>query len=363
MNTLKFSSFFAALVALATVTGCSTKLGPSFDPLSPAGAAGRGTNASDAEFAALDTTNKINPDWLKPPAEPLKLGPGDVIEVETVGEASSRATLLVGPDGKVYYSILPGLSVWGLSLAETKALLEREAAKLSRLKPELSVNLRTLGSQRVWILGSVEKPAVYNLVGPSTLLEGISSAGGIVVTPGAASVSSADLQSSFVLRDGRMLPVDFERLLERGDLSQNIYLRPDDFVFVRPANNPTIYVLGAVTSPNILPYSTDLSVAAAVSLAGGTIPFSHNSKVVVVRGGLNRPKVATVDYAGIIKGEARDVALMPGDIVYVPYVPFYKVALLAEQILNVFVSTVAANTGLGVGGSGESVSVSATFGK
>jgi polysaccharide export outer membrane protein len=356
MNALKLSLLLAVL---AVVSGCSTKLGPRFDPLA-AGAAG---GPSDGAFAALDTTNKINPDWLKPPTEPLKLGPGDVIDVEIVGEAASRSTMLVGPDGKIYYSILPGLSVWGLSLAETKALLEREASKLTRLKPELSVNLKTFSSQRVWILGSVEKPAVYNLAGPATLLEAISTVGGIVTTPGAASVSSADLQNSFVLRDGRMLPVDFDRLFERGDLSQNIYLRPDDFVYVRPANNPTIYVLGAVTSPNILPHTTGLSVAAAVSLAGGTLPLSHNKQVLVVRGGLTHPKVATVDYADIIKGQTRDVALQPGDIVYVPYVPYYKAAQMVDLILNTFVSVIAGNTGLGVGGTKQSVGVSISGGK
>jgi len=351
------------LLAALTLSACSTKLGPSFDPRLRVGVAVGSTNTIDAGFTALDTTNKINPEWLRPPTEPLKLGPGDVIDVETMGEAGSRSSLLVGPDGKIYYSVLPGLSVWGLSLAETKALLEREASKLTRLKPEFSVNLRTLGSQRVWILGAVERPAVYTLAGPSTLLEAISTVGGISTTPGAASVSSADLANSFVLRDGRMLPVDFERLLERGDLSQNIYLRPDDFVYVRPANNPTVYVLGAVTNPNILPYSSGLSVAAAVALAGGTIPYSHDSKIVVVRGGLTQPKVATINYAEIITGTLPDVALMPGDIVYVPYVPFYKAAQIAEQILNVFVSTVAANTGLTAGGSDVSVGVNVNAGK
>lgn len=354
MNALKLTLLLAALAAFS---GCSSKLGPRFDPLAPAAASGPGPVSGDATFTAIDATNRINPEWLKPPTEPLKLGPGDVIDVETVGEAASRATLLVGPDGKVYYSILPGMSVWGLTLAETKAVLEREAAKLSRLKPELSVNLRTRASQRVWILGAVEKPAVYNLAGPASLLEAISTVGGIIANPGAANVAVADLQNSFVLRDGRMLPVDFQRLLEGGDLSQNIFLRPDDFVYIRPAGNPSVYVLGAVTSPNILPHSSGLSVASAISLAGGTLPLSHNKQVLVLRGGLTRPKVATVDYSAVIKGEARDVALLPGDIVYVPHVPYYKAAQMAELIVNTFVSAVAANTGLGVGGSGQSVGI------
>src|SRR2546422_5013134 len=40
---------------------------------------------------------------------------------------------------------------------------------------------------------------------------------------------------SFVIRDGQPLPIDLHRLLKEGDLSQNIYLRPDDFVYVPSA--------------------------------------------------------------------------------------------------------------------------------
>lgn len=349
------------LAAVAMLSGCATKLGTQFDPLQPAGRPVAGS--SEAGFLPLDRTNQINPAWLVAPTEPLRIGPGDLIEVETVGETASRATLLVGPDGKIYYSILPGLSVWGFTLSETKNLLEREASKLTRLKPELSVTLRTLGSQRVWVLGSVEKPGVYTLSTPTTLLEAISGVGGIQATPGAANASAADLQNSFLLRNGRMVPVDFEKLFQQGDLSQNIYLLPDDFVYVRPVNNPTVYVLGAVTNPNILPYSTDMSLAAAVALSGGTIPYAHDSKVVVIRGGLTRPKVATADYQSIIKGKVSDIALAPGDIVYVPFVPFYKVAMLAEQLLNQFVSTVAVNEGINVGGGTSSSGVGFTVGK
>jgi hypothetical protein len=47
----------------------------------------------------------------------------------------------------------------------------------------------------------------------------------------------------------------------------------------------------------------------------------------------------------ICQGKEADVRLQPGDIVYVPYVPYRKLALFAEAILRQFVYTLASNEG------------------
>ena len=81
----------------------------------------------------------------------------------------------------------------------------------------------------------------------------------------------ADLKRSFVLRHGKLLPVDFNRLLHEGDLSQNIYLEPDDFVYLPAATARQVYVLGAVTQPRPVPYMEGMTVAGAVASAYGTL--------------------------------------------------------------------------------------------
>src|SRR5262245_60592867 len=68
----------------------------------------------------IKITNQINPEWLKPPAEPFTLGPGDKLEIELLEDYTTRAIVPVGPDGKIYYSILPGIDVWGLTLSEAR---------------------------------------------------------------------------------------------------------------------------------------------------------------------------------------------------------------------------------------------------
>src|SRR5213075_3544856 len=157
----------------------------------------------------------------------------DRLEIEVIGDPASRTITIVGPDGKIYFSLLPGIDVWGATLAQAKALLEQEFAKYVREKPQVGIVLRGIESKRVWILGRVQAPGVYAMTTPLTLLEALSMAGGTMSLANyqdqeAAGISEdlADLNHSFVIRQGKLLPVDFAGLLKNGDMTQNIYLQP-----------------------------------------------------------------------------------------------------------------------------------------
>jgi polysaccharide biosynthesis/export protein len=338
-------------IVVACATGCRTK-GPAFSP--------QATGLYPA-FSSVTLSNGVDPAWLRPATEPYRLGPGDVIDIEMLEDGQPRTSAAVGPDGKIYYSLLPGLSVWGLTLGETRELLRTETARFTRGMPEPSVRLHAAGSKRVSILGSVPNPGVFPLAAPTTLLEAISLAGGIPTTAGAE--DAADFSKSFVLRNGHFLPVNLERLLKRGDLSQNIYLQPDDLVFIRPASIPSIYILGAVNAPNIVPFSRNRSLAATIISAGGLQKYAQKSHVAIIRGGLTQPRIAEVDYQAIVKGHTLDVLLEPGDIIYVPFVPYRQLAQLAESVLDQFVRTVAVNEGQAIGSPrSQPVGVSSPFG-
>jgi polysaccharide export outer membrane protein len=334
-------------------SGCKSS-GPHFDahqtpPGSDTGEPGESHahklfKLDEKAFTLVQSTNLVLPEWLKPPTRFFTLGPGDVVDIEAAGETNSRSSLLVGPDGKVYYGLLPGVSVWGLTLSEAKDRLEKEHTNYVRVMPDLNLNLRTVGSQRLWILGNVQSPGVYSLAAPMTVLEAIATAGGTVVTPGSA-VETTDLQNSFVMRRGQAIRVDFERLLRKGDLSQNIYLQPDDFLYLRPAVARSIYVLGAVMAPNALPASGQPSLVSAITSAGGPAEYAYLTHVAVVRGSLANPRIAVIDYKAIIKGKAPDVRLEPGDIVYVPLAPYRFLGQFLDQALHNFVNVIALNEG------------------
>src|SRR5581483_7065119 len=115
---------------------------------------------------------------LQRPTTEFKLGPGDVLEIEVLGDISTRARTTVGPDGKIYFYILPGIDVWGLTVAQAHDRIVQELQKFVRDQQPVTVTLRSVESQRIWVLGRLNKPGVYPMSGPMTLLEAISEAGG-----------------------------------------------------------------------------------------------------------------------------------------------------------------------------------------
>jgi len=313
-------------------------------------------NAPPAEKAPAANTvivsRKIEPAWLKPSPDLFTLGPGDRLEIEVLGDPASRAITVVAPDGKLYFNFLEGIDVWGATIAQAKASLENQLANYVREKSQVSIILRGVESKRIWVLGRVQAPGVYAMAAPMTLLEAISMAGGTLSLANyrdqeAAGINQemADLRHSFVIRQGKVLPVDFERLLNRGDLAQNIYLQPDDFVYLPAARAKVVYVLGAVTQPRSIAYSEGMTVAGAVASAYGTLKGAYMHHVAVVRGSLAEPQVTIVDYKNVIKGEAQDIALQPHDIVYVPFSPYRYIQHYVEIAINTFASAAAINAG------------------
>jgi protein involved in polysaccharide export with SLBB domain len=308
---------------------------------------------------------------LQPTSAPFTLGPGDTIEIEIIGLANSRAVTPVGLDGKIYYNLLAGIDVWGLTLDQTRALLEKELVKYVP-QAQVGLTLRVVGSKHVWVLGRLNRPGIFPLTGSMTLLESLAQAGGTARS--ASQVTSqdlADLRHSFVVRQGQFLPVDFFRLLRGGDMSQNIYLQPDDFVYVPSSLVNEVYVLGAVRSPRTVAYQEPMSLISAIAGSDGPErlqwisgvdngPFTKDaylSHVAIIRGSLAEPQIAVVDCNAIMKGRAPDVRLEPGDIIFVPNSPFTTIKRYANLIVNTFVTTIAANEGIRAGGQNVGVNV------
>jgi protein involved in polysaccharide export with SLBB domain len=239
------------------------------------------------------------------------------------------------------------------------------------------MTLQTVASKQVWLLGRLSRPGIYPVTGPITLLESIALAGGTARSLSEVTTEElADLRHSFVVRQGNFLPVDFHRLLRDGDMTQNIYLQPDDFVYVPSSLSQEVYVLGAVRIPRALPFSDRLTLVSAIAHTSGPQrydwlqrddpgPFTkdaHLSHIAIVRGSLATPQIAIVDYSDIIRGRAPDVRLEPGDIIYVPNSPYTQLKRYVNIILNSFVVTIAANEGSRAGGGTGTLGVSAPIG-
>jgi polysaccharide biosynthesis/export protein len=354
-------------VAAAVLLGACATPKHEFSPVADLG---------DTNTTSVVLTNMVAPELLKADDALFTLGPGDRLELQILGSPTTRTTTSVGPDGKIYFHLLPGMDVWGLTLQQAREQMERELAKYMN-DPHIEMTLREVGSKYVWLLGRLNRPGIYPLQGPMSLLEGLAQAGGAArSTSQTSSEELADLRHSFVLRKGQVIPVDFYRLLREGDTSQNIILQPDDFVFLPSALEQEVYILGQVTIPRTIPYFETMTLVSAISGGGGPSRWDYLvrddsgpllrdanlSHVTIVRGSLAQPQVIVVDYGAILGGKAKDVPLEPGDIIYVPNSPFRFLKSYVNMIVNTFVATVAANEGIRAGGAPTAVGVSVPVG-
>jgi polysaccharide biosynthesis/export protein len=92
---------------------------------------------------------------------------------------------------------------------------------------------------------------------------------------------------------------------------------PRVVVIVREINAPRFFVIGEVARPGAFPLRGRITVLQALSLAGGPNEFADRSGIVVLRS-MQSARIE-LDYSELVsEGGARDIALQPGDTIYVP---------------------------------------------
>jgi protein involved in polysaccharide export with SLBB domain/capsular polysaccharide biosynthesis protein/Mrp family chromosome partitioning ATPase len=278
------------------------------------------------------------------------LGPGDQLQLTLFGQTESTATsLLIGPDGRVSYLEAQNLMASGLTVDEFRTALNLELGKL-RNSPEVLVRPLAYRSKRYYILGAVTKKGSFPLNRPLTLIEAVAQAQGLETRVIDRSlVVQADLTNSFISRQGRHLPVDFKKLFNDGDLSQNIALEPDDYLYFPPAENLQIYVLGEVRFPGALNTQHQTGTLEAIAIRGGFSERAWPKRLLIIRGSLKKPTTFIVNANDVLAAKTPDFQLEPKDIVYVGSRPWYKAEELLDLAATAFVqSAVVTKTGLSV---------------
>ena len=301
-------------------------------------------------------------DLLEAPSASYILGPGDILEIEISEVPGTLARTFVMPDGQVYYNLAGGVRAEGLTQKEFSSKLTK-ALRRDYSNPLVNVSLVEVRSRRFWILGRVFKPGLYPLRQPTTLLEGVSLAGGLFTSAFSGFTEElADLSNSVIIRDGEILPVDFKSLIKEGDAAQNVYLKHNDYIYIPSTTSSTVLVLGAVSSPQAVPYNEKLTLIDSLAQCRGPSKGAYINEVVVVRGTLNDPQAAIVNLNDILLGEEKDVLLQPGDIVWVPKRPYRYVEAVVKIIFQDAARTIAASEGDRLAGGSGYVDVSVPLG-
>lgn len=237
------------------------------------------------------------------------IGPEDILEIQVWGNRDLNQTVFVRPDGRTSLPLVGEIGVAGKSVQQLQDHLTNvyEATVKGAV---VTVIVREIKSRPVYFVGGFGRPGVMQLTRDLTLLQAISVIGGVL--------PNADSEKGFVLRGDKRIPIDFNRLLQRGDLSQNPKLEPGDSVVVPLAD--AVYVSGEVKTPGAVKYTGDLTILKALTQVGGTTPLASTGRIDILRGTAEKKERIRVDVDKMMRSpdENPDLRLQPNDIIFVP---------------------------------------------
>ncbi|MDP8222707.1 MAG: SLBB domain-containing protein [Candidatus Lernaella stagnicola] len=262
-----------------------------------------------------------------------QIGQGDVVHIIVYDEADLERTLTVQPDGYIRYPLVKRLKIGGLGVREAEKKLETLLGERFLVNPQVSLTIKEFHAKKVYVLGDVKTPGLYSLTGPTTVLEIISKAGGIVGPVGkillvrgagprqseiSALLAEQGDQSEDALKAVGIQPplvIDGHDLFDKGDMSLNHVLQDGDVVYVPQIKK--VYVLGEVKRPGGVPFTEGLTLLQAISLAGGTTEMSSNRIYVTRKNEQNEEVRIKVKYSAMLKDRSKDIMLQPDDVILV----------------------------------------------
>jgi len=310
-------SLFRLLAGLLVLAGVVTAQQPGQSAAPQELPAAQPASAQPASQAAISATTPSVPSAkTQAPANDagtdstVKLGPGDLIEVNVYNVPELATKARVANSGDVYLPLVDYVHVEGLSQEEAQTVIEKRLAEGGFVRnPHVTIFVDEAASQGVSLIGEVGKPGIYPDVADHKLYEVISEAGGFTV--------NASRKIS-IIRKNQPRPIQIELPRNLGDdLSGNVDILPGDTINVPRA--PIIYVVGDVGRPSgLLVDNGTLTVLQAVALAGGTNHTAKMSGVCIIRKTPSGITETKVQLKKMLEAKAPDVTLQADDILFVP---------------------------------------------
>jgi polysaccharide biosynthesis/export protein len=166
-------SLALAGLALASVAGAQSgeKLSLRLSNELTLGTAGERAPARTPDIVPSATGIALTP-------KDYRIGPEDLLEVQVFGVEQLTRTVRVNGRGLISLPLIGSLEVGGMTAQQAEALVVAKLAESYLQDPQVSLFIKEYTSQRVIIEGAVNKPGVYPLRGPTTLLQSLAIAGG-----------------------------------------------------------------------------------------------------------------------------------------------------------------------------------------
>ena len=274
--------------------------------------------------------------------------PGDVVEITIATGVELEKPLgtkaRVGADGNVTVPLVGAVQIAGLEFNQAEQLIRAESIRRGQfVDPNVTVILDNRKSNRVTVVGAVEKPGTYELPTSSTdVLGAIVQAGGLskdagtiielrhpaTANPASAAQRGPDGNVVLAAYDGaqsQISPPRTEQIdLEQAHGGESLVVEDGATVMVMKKPKRFIHVIGLVKKADQfeLPDDQELRLLDAVALAGGrTIEIADKIHIVRQLPDRVEPVVIEASFREAKQNGTANIRLAAGDVVSVEETP------------------------------------------
>ena len=280
-----------------------------------------------------------------------QVGAEDQLAITIFGQDNLNRELRVNGQGEITMPLVGVVKVAGLTPQQIEKRLEDLYNADYLVNPQITVSVNQYRHQRVAVTGAVAQPGSYEIIGPRTLLEVLSLAGGFVKTPNAFQAgdvvdvirhqNAPDLAAAMKTSASQpfspqteTIVIDLRRLVSGQEPQLNILVHNGDVIFVPFAG--TAYVLGGVRNPKNIPVKENLTVSQAVSMAGGVEPILGTNSITIMRfDDQGKPISIKTNLDSIIARKAEDIPIKNNDVVVVKESTLKKTLYVIRALLPV----------------------------
>ena len=250
---------------------------------------------------------------------------GDDLSIRAYNLSQLDGEFRVRPDGKISVLLLNDVQAAGLTPTQLGQFLSESYSQHFR-NPRVTVIVRSIAAQNVYVGGDVAIPAAVPVRGQMSAVQAVMAAGGVKdVTSDEVIIVHAEQG------EPRTESVSVQEVLS-GQRTDPV-LRPSDTVYVR-RSTINVFVGGEVGHPGMVPLSGGMTIIAAIFQAGGFRQTAKTNSVVLLRdGGKSGPVAMTVSLEDVFTDGPR-TKLQPFDVVFVPKSKIAKLNQWVDQYIR-----------------------------
>jgi polysaccharide export outer membrane protein len=256
----------------------------------------------------------------------IRLGPGDLLQISVYGAPDLATEARVNAAGNITMPLIGSVHVAGLSTDQAQELIANKLRDGGLvLDPQVNVFAKEYASGGIAVMGEVQKPGVYTLMGERRLYDAISAAAGTTSRAGRAVTITHPSQPN------KPVIVDMDYRDPSKSPAGNVDVFPGDTVVVSRAG--VVYVVGAVNRPAgfVMENNERLTVLQAVALAGGTKVTSSLKGTKILRATPDGIQEIPIPLNKILEAKAEDPPLKAEDVLFVPNSPGKVAAITGAQ--------------------------------